>query len=242
MPAWLYAGFFAGVIANAVGEPAYAILFVIPLMLALGLPPPVVTLAFTIATAVAGALNLIYQKVYGQGPILHVEHLRGFPALLGVAAGVVVWIFLNWTVLKWLVSTALFATGVKVLGVIRGASPRTRAVRQVVNFAVGLFDAMLGTSTAFALTRAFFGEIEALAPVLRTAEAAASIALKHAIFVGGAVAGVGVFLGQRLIHCGHSKRLHYVVGVVIISTALYTSLPPNVPRRLIRRQSSQPLD
>jgi hypothetical protein len=54
---WFYAGFLAGVLSSAVEEPAYATLFVFPLLFAVGESPPVVVLGFTVATGVLGALN-----------------------------------------------------------------------------------------------------------------------------------------------------------------------------------------
>ncbi len=51
---WFYAGFLAGLLSSAVEEPAYATLFVFPLLFAIGEPPPVVVLGFTLATGVLG--------------------------------------------------------------------------------------------------------------------------------------------------------------------------------------------
>lgn len=55
---WLYAGFLAGVVSRMSKEPAYATLFVFPLLLAVGERPEVVALGFTVATATSGVLNL----------------------------------------------------------------------------------------------------------------------------------------------------------------------------------------
>ena len=43
-------------------EPAYATLFVFPLLFAVGESPPVVVLGFTVAAGVSGALNMLYQR------------------------------------------------------------------------------------------------------------------------------------------------------------------------------------
>ncbi|MEL9989841.1 MAG: hypothetical protein QXP98_04245 [Thermoproteus sp.] len=218
---WLYVGLFAGILSSAVEEPAYANLFLLPFMLAVGAQLPVIILSSTISTAISGLLNLIYQRLYGQGPVFRIEYLRGLPALLGVISGAAIWAFLNWEVLRIIVSLALVATGIKIVGVIRGISPRRRALRGLVNFVTGFLDVMLGTSTAFAVVKAFFADVEALMPLFRTAEAATSIALKRTIAVGGVFSGIGVFLGQRLVHCGRSIWLRYIIGPVIIATGIY---------------------
>jgi len=179
---WFYAGFLAGMLSSAVEEPAYATLFVFPLLFTVGEPPPVVALGFTLATGVLGALNLLYQRFTVGGPVIHFE-VRSIPVLLGVVLGVVVWLFLTWDVLRFLVAAALAMTGIQLL---LGRSWRIRSgrLRPVLNALVGFADALLGTAASFAVARVFIGELEALIPALRTVEAASSMALKQKIVVG----------------------------------------------------------
>jgi uncharacterized membrane protein YfcA len=125
---WFYAGFLAGTLSSAVEEPAYATLFVFPLLFAVGESPPVVVLGFTLATGVLGALNLLYQRFTVGGPVIHFEALRsGVPVLLGVVLGVVVWLFLTWDVLRFLVAAALAITGVQLLLGKRAEGPGRQA-------------------------------------------------------------------------------------------------------------------
>jgi hypothetical protein len=112
---WFYAGFPAGVLSSAVEEPAYATLFVFPLLFAVGESPPVVVLGFTVATGVSGALNMLYQRFTVGGPVIHFEVLRSVPVFLGLALGVIVWLFLTWDILKFVVAAALAITGVQLL-------------------------------------------------------------------------------------------------------------------------------
>jgi hypothetical protein len=102
---WFYAGFLAGMLSSAVEEPAHATLFVFPLLFAVGEPPPVAVLGFTLATGVLGALNLLYQRFTVGGLVIHFE-VRSIPVLIGVVLGVV-WLFLTWDVLRFLVAAAL---------------------------------------------------------------------------------------------------------------------------------------
>ncbi|MEM4652029.1 MAG: hypothetical protein QW086_09415 [Pyrobaculum sp.] len=219
---WLYAGFLAGMLSSAVEEPAYATLFVFPLLFAVGEPPPVVALGFTLATGVLGALNLLYQRFTVGGPVIHFE-VRSIPVLLGVVLGVVVWLFLTWDVLRFLVAAALAMTGVQLL---LGRSWRIRSgrLRPVLNALVGFTDALLGTAASFAVARVFIGELEALIPALRTVEAASSVALKQKIVVGGVFAGLGAFLGQRAVSCGRSLLVTRAVAVAMLGSAVYVLL------------------
>ncbi len=180
---WFYAGFLVGVLSSAVEEPAYATLFVFPLLFAVGESPPVVVLGFTVATGVLGALNLLYQRFTVGGPVVHFEALRSVPVFLGLALGVVVWLFLTWDILKFVVAAALAITGVQLL---LGKTLRVRGgrLKPFLNALVGFTDALLGTAASFAVARVFIGEIEALTPVLRTVEATSSVALKQKIVVG----------------------------------------------------------
>jgi uncharacterized membrane protein YfcA len=191
---WLYAGFLAGMLSSAVEEPAYATLFVFPLLFAVGEPPPVVVLGFTLATGILGALNLLYQRFTVGGPVIHFE-VRSIPVLLGVVLGVVVWLFLTWDVLRFLVAAALAITGVQHL---LGKTLRVRGgrLRPFLNALVGFTDALLGTAASFAVARVFIGEIEALIPVLRAVEAASSVALKQKIVMGAFSPAWGRFWGN----------------------------------------------
>lgn len=188
-------------------------------MLALGLPPSVVALGFTLGIALAGALNIAYTVAVNKGRLSWPGLRKSAAVLLGVAAGVAAWAVLDWRVLRWVMAAALIATGVKLLEVFPSFTPRRGAL--LLNFAVGFLEAMLGAAPAFALARAFFGEVEALIPLMRTAGAAASVSLKHAVVLGGVLMGLGVFLGQRLVHCGASHRLRKVVGMAITATGIY---------------------
>ena len=215
---WLYAGFLAGMLSSAVEEPAYATLFVFPLLFAVGESPPVVTLGFTLATGVAGVLNLLYQRFTAGGPVIHFETVKGIPVLLGLAFGVVVWLFLTWSVLKLLVAAALTMTALQLL---LGRSLRARGGRPILNALVGFSDALLGTTASFAAARVFIGELEALMPVLRTVEAMSSVALKQKLVVGGVLAGLGAFLGQRAVSCGRSLPVTRAVAAVMLGSAIY---------------------
>ncbi len=171
-------------LSSAVEEPAYATLFVFPLLFAVGESPPVVVLGFTLATGVLGALNLLYQRFTVGGPVIHFEALKsGVPVLLSLVLGVVVWLFLTWDVLRFLVAAALAITGVQLL---LGKRLRVRGgeLRPVLNALVGFTNALMGTAASFAVARVFIGEIEALISALRTVEAASSVALKQKIVVG----------------------------------------------------------
>ena len=77
----------------------------------------------------------------------------------------------------------LAITGVQPL---LGKTLRVRGgrLRPFLNALVGFTDALLGTAVSFAVARVFIGEIEALIPVLRTVEAASSVALKQKIVMG----------------------------------------------------------
>jgi len=217
---WLYAGFLAGVLSSVVEEPAYSTLFVFPLLFAVGESPPVVALGFTLATGVSGFLNLLYQRFTAGGPVIHFETMKSVPVLLGVVLGVVVWLFLTWDVLRFLVAAALAITGVQLL---LGRSWRVRGgrLRPVLNALVGFADALLGTSASFAVARVFMGELEALTPILRTVEAASSVALKHRLIVGGILAGLGAFLGQRSVSCGRSLLATRIMAATMIGAAVY---------------------
>ncbi|MFP3267438.1 MAG: hypothetical protein RXQ56_08260 [Thermoproteus sp.] len=217
---WLYAGFLAGVLSSVVEEPAYSTLFVFPLLFAVGEPPPVVVLGFTLATGVSGFLNLLYQRLTVGGPVIHFETMKSVPVLLGVVLGVVVWLFLTWDVLRILVATALAITGVQLL-LGRGWRVRGGRLRPVLNALVGFADALLGTSASFAVARILMGELEALTPILRTVEAASSVALKHRLIVGGILAGLGAFLGQRSVSCGRSLLATRIMAVTMIGAAVY---------------------
>jgi len=83
---------------------------------------------------------------------------------------------------------------------------------------------LLGTAASFAVARVFIGEIEALTPVLRTVEAASSVALKQKIVVGGVFAGLGAFLGQRAVSCGRSQLVTRAVAVAMLGSAVYVLL------------------
>ena len=220
---WFYAGFLAGVLSSAVEEPAYATLFVFPLLFAVGESPPVVVLGFTLATGVLGALNLLYQRFTVGGPVIHFEVLRSVTVLLGLVFGVVVWLFLTWDVLRLLMAAALAITGVQLL---LGKTLRVRGgrLRPVLNALVGFTDAILGTTASFAVARVFIGEIEALIPVLRTVEATSAVALKQKIVVGGVFAGLGAFLGQRAVLCGRSLLVTRAVAVAMLGSAVYVLL------------------
>ncbi len=199
---WFYVGFLAGLLSSAVEEPAYATLFVFPLLFAVGESPPVVVLGFTLATGVLGALNLLYQRFTVGGPVIHFEALKsGVPVLLGLVLGVVVWLFLTWDVLRFLVAAALAITGVQLLF---GKRLRVRGgkLRPVLNALVGFADALMGTAASFAVARVFIGEIEALKPALRTVEAASSVALKQKIVVGAFSPAWGRFWGNAPCRAG----------------------------------------
>jgi hypothetical protein len=71
-----------------VEEPAYATLFVFPLLFAAGEPPPVVSLGFTLATDILGILNMFYQRFTVDGPVVRFEALRSILVLIGVILGV----------------------------------------------------------------------------------------------------------------------------------------------------------
>ena len=217
---WFYAGFLAGVLSSAVEEPAYATLFVFPLLFAAGETPPVVTLGFTLATGVVGALNLLYQRFTVGGPVIHFEVLKSIPVLLGLAFGVAAWLFLTWSTLKLIVAAALAVTALQLL---LGRSWRVSGgrLRTVLNALVGFSDALLGTTASFAVARVFVGELEALIPVLRTVEAVSSVALKQKLVVGGALAGLGAFLGQRAVTCGRSPLVTRAVAVSMLGSAAY---------------------
>ncbi len=217
---WLYAGFLAGVLSSVVEELAYATLFVFPLLFAVGEPPPVVALGFTLATGVAGVLNLLYQRLTVGGPVIHFELVKSVPVLLGLAFGVAVWLFLTWDVLRLLVAAALAVTALQLL---LGRSWRIRGgrLRPVLNALVGFSDALLGTAASFAVARVFVGELEALIPVLHTVEAVSSVALKQKLVVGGVLAGLGAFLGQRAVSCGRSLLVTRAVAVVMLGSAVY---------------------
>jgi uncharacterized membrane protein YfcA len=220
---WFYAGFLAGVLSSAVEEPAYATLFVFPLLFAAGEPPPVVALGFTLATGILGILNMLYQRFTVGGPVIHFETLRSIPVLIGVVLGVVVWLFMTWDILKFVVAAALAITGVQLLlgKTLRIGGGR---LRPVLNALVGFTDAILGTTASFAVARVFIGEIEALIPVLRTVEAASTVALKQKIVVGGVFAGLGAFLGQRAVSCGRSLLVTRAVAVAMLGSAVYVLL------------------
>ncbi|MEZ0318975.1 MAG: hypothetical protein ABWK05_03145 [Pyrobaculum sp.] len=221
--AWLYAGFFAGVISSAVEEPAYAVLFVFPLMLALGVPPPIVALEFTLGVAIVGMLNIIYNiATTKRRPTVSWTH-GGVATLLGVAAGIAMWTVLNWHILKFIAASALIATGVKLLDILPPVEVGGKPLAVLANFVAGFLEGMLGGAPAFALAKAFFGEVEALLPLMRTMETAASSALKHAIILDGALMGIGLFLGQRLVRCGASSNLRKAVGLTILATGAYIS-------------------
>jgi uncharacterized membrane protein YfcA len=220
---WFYAGFLAGVLSSAVEEPAYATLFVFPLLFAVGESPYVVALGFTLATGILGILNMFYQRFTVGGPVVHFEALRSVPVFLGLALGVVVWLFLTWDVLKFVVAAALAITGVQLL---LGKTLRVRGgrLKPFLNVLVGFTDALLGTAASFAVARVFIGEIEALIPALRTVEAASSVALKQKIVVGGVFAGLGAFLGQRAVSCGRSLLVTRAVALAMLGSAVYVLL------------------
>jgi len=197
---WFYAGFLAGMLSSAVEEPAYATLFVFPLLFAVGEPPPVVALGFTLATGVLGALNLLFQRFTVGGPVIHFE-VRSIPVLIGVVLGVVVWLFLTWDVLRFFVAAALAMTGVQLL-LGRGWRIRSGRLRPVLNALVGFADALLGTAASFVVARVFIGEIEALIPALRTVEATSAVALKQKIVVGGFSQVWGRFWGNAPCRAG----------------------------------------
>jgi hypothetical protein len=217
---WFYAGFLAGVLSSVVEEPAYATLFVFPLLFAVGEPPPVVTLGFTLATGITGVLNLLYQRFTVGGPVIHFEVLKSIPVFLGLAFGVAAWLFLTWSTLKLIVAAALTVTALQLL---LGRSWRVRGgrLRPLLNALVGFSDALLGTTASFAVARVFIGELEALIPVLRTVEAVSSVALKQKLVVGGVLAGVGTFLGQHTVSCGRSLLVTRAVAVVMLGSAVY---------------------
>ncbi|MCI4447540.1 MAG: hypothetical protein JHC20_06490 [Pyrobaculum sp.] len=217
---WFYAGFFAGVLSSAVEEPSYATLFVFPLLFAVGEPPPVVALGFTMATGILGILNLLYQRFTMGGLVIHFEALRSVPVLLGLVLGVVLWLFLTWSVLKFIMAAALTATGVQLL-FRRTLRVRGGKLRPLLNAFVGFTDALLGTAASFAVARVFVGEIEALIPVLRTVEATSSVALKQKVVIGGILAGLGAFLGQRAVSCGRSLLVTRIIAVTMIGAAVY---------------------
>lgn len=223
---WFYAGIFAGVLSTAVEEPAYASIFVMPLMLAVGEQPQVVVLSFTISTGLSGLLNLVYQKFGGQGAVIHFDRLQSVPVLLGVVIGVVVYIVLSWELLKFLIATSALATAVKI------ASPEILAVkaparlRSVVNFLAGFLDSILGTTLSFAFVRVIFGEVEALIPLLRTLEATEAVALKGKVIIGGILAGLGIFTGQRLVSCARSKLAEYAVTATLVVFAIWILILP----------------
>jgi uncharacterized membrane protein YfcA len=221
---WFYAGFLAGTLSSAVEEPAYATLFVFPLLFAVGESPPVVALGFTVATGILGVLNMLYQRFATGGPVIHFEALKsGVPVLLGLVLGVVVWLLLTWDVLRFLVAAALAITGVQLLF---GKRLRVRGgkLRPVLNALVGFTDALMGTAASFAVARVFIGEIEALIPMLRTVEATSAVALKQKIVVGGVFAGLGAFLGQRAVSCGRSLLVTRAVAVAMLGSAVYVLL------------------
>jgi len=83
-----------------------------------------------LAADVAGVLNLLHQRFTADGPVIHFETVRGIPVLLGLAFGVVVWLFLTWSVLKLLVAAALAMTALQLL---LGRSLRACGGRPVLN-------------------------------------------------------------------------------------------------------------
>jgi hypothetical protein len=44
------------------------------------------------------------------------------------------------------------------------------------------------------------------------------------IVIGGVLAGVGIFTGQRLIQCGRSKMAEYVTAIVMLATAVWIAI------------------
>lgn len=220
---WLYAGFLAGVVSRMSKEPAYATLFVFPLLLAVGERPEVVALGFTVATATSGVLNLIYQRRAEGGVVLHFEFLKSLPVLGGVVAGVVVWLMAPWEAIRYVVAAALFITGVRLL-FHAGRLALRGSARHILNFFTGFLDTLMGTAASFALMRVLVADIEALLPLFRVVEATASVALKQKIILGGFLAGVGAFAGQNLAQCVKSPPLRYVISIAMVGTGLYVAL------------------
>ncbi|AET33240.1 hypothetical protein [Pyrobaculum ferrireducens] len=222
--AWLYAGFLAGVVSTAIEEPAYAALFVLPLLLAIGEPPAVALFSLTIAGGVANLLNLVYQKFAYGGSIIHFEFLKSAPAFLGIVLGIALYSILDWNLLKILVALAMSLTGVNILLPRRLRVTQYKRWEPVLSFIVGLADTILGTTVTFALVRIFIGEAEILAPLLRAVQATEVVAIKQKIVIGGVLAGVGIFTGQRLIQCGRSKMAEYVTAIVMLATAVWIAV------------------
>jgi hypothetical protein len=134
-----------------------------------------------------------------------------------------VWLFLTWDILKFVVAAALAMTGVQLL---LGKTLRVQGgrLRPFLNALVGFTDALLGTAASFAVARVFIGEIEALIPVLRTVEAASSVALKQKIVVGAFSPAWGAFLGQRAVSCGRSLLVTRAVATAMLGSAVYVLL------------------
>ncbi|ACB39412.1 hypothetical protein [Pyrobaculum neutrophilum] len=217
---WFYAGFFAGALSTASREGAYASIVLFPVLIFAGEDPFAVLLGFAIAAAVAIALNLAASRKAVQGPIFRVGSLT---ALAGIAAGFLAFLLLPLPILKYLVAAAMFATGGRLLADAawgpREFHLKHPAARVALNFLVGVLDVFIGTAASFALARAFVRELEALLPAARVSEVALSVELKHRVVMGGFVAGLGIFLGQRLVSCsGNQRLLDAAMGLLITAT------------------------
>ncbi len=217
---WLYAGFVAGVLSRTVDEPAYAMVLIFPLLFAAGVSPQTAAVGLTMAIGIALVLNLLYQKIV-TGASVQVKPSKSIPVILGVVLGTLVWALLPWHALKLLVAASLGAAGTQLLV---GRTLKIRRGRLVLNLLVGVAEALLGAVAAFALARVFIGEIEALLPVLRGVGTLTATALKLKPILGGALAGVGIFLGQRVMPSTQSPHMPRVAAVVMFATAIYILL------------------
>ncbi|MGC9131984.1 MAG: hypothetical protein ACP5H5_10455 [Pyrobaculum sp.] len=138
-------------VSTAIEEPAYAALFVLPLLLAIGEPPAVALFSLTIAGGVANLLNLVYQKFAYGGSIIHFEFLKSAPAFLGIVLGIALYSILDWNLLKILVALAMSLTGVNILLPRRLRVTQYKRWEPVLSFIVGLADTILGTTWCWRL-------------------------------------------------------------------------------------------
>lgn len=219
---WFYAGLFAGILSTASEEGGYANIVLFPVLIFAGENPFAVLLGFAIAAAVAIVLNLIASRRAIQGPVFRIS---SWPSFLGVVAGFAAFLLLPFSMIKYIVAAAMFATAGKLIVDAvwgrRALHTVNPMLRSALNFAVGFLDVIVGTAASFSLARAFFRELEALLPVSRVGEVALSVELKHRIVLGGFLAGLGIFIGQRIVSCsGHRRILNIAMGIAIFATGL----------------------
>lgn len=225
---WIYAGYLIGILAKASREASYGYVSLLPLMFSLGLPPRQILLGFVIIVATSGLLNLAFTRNFSDVKNI----LRSPMPILGAITGAFLFAFLPFSTTEIVMATALTAVGLKIAyESLRGRElnlePRSRLLREVTNFSVGMLDATLGLAVSFALIRTLIGPtLEALIPMVRLAEAATVIVIKGYIVAGGIAGGVGFFLAQRSFNptCKETNvtLLKLVVSVMsFLSAALF---------------------